>query len=228
LAPKNKKDEPPSGKPRIKFRYTDPDRTMEFTIENMAGEGVKEALHTLGTAIAGRTLGEPKRLKNGSGAPAEVITSDQEETVEEEVVPAEQGADDSDDEPTDNDGAEKRPRSAPRAPKFLSDLNLTTAKVQLSDFIKEKNPDNAVDKYAVIAVWYKQHFNTEEVSIDHIFTAYEKLGWRAQMPGPDPGQPLRDLKSKKNWLVSGSKRGFYKVNWNGEDAVNKMGAVNTP
>ena len=40
--------------------------------------------------------------------------------------------------------------------------------LSLEDFVKEKNPDNDVDKYAVIAVWYKQHFKTEEISIDHI------------------------------------------------------------
>ena len=106
-------------------------------------------------------------------------------------------------------------------------MNLTTATVSLEDFVKEKNPDNDLDKYAVIAVWFKQHFDTEEISIDHIFTAYKKLGWQAQMPAPDPSQTLRNLKSNKNWLTGGTKRGFYKVNWNGEDAVNKMGADKT-
>jgi hypothetical protein len=229
MAPKVRKEEPAGGKGRIKFRYTDPDRTMEFTIENVGGEGVKEALQTLGSAIAGRNLVEPKRLKNGKGATPEVETPE-EETVEEEEVRLEQAAEDNDDEPADNDNyvAERRPRAAPRAPKFLSELNLTTATMQLDDFVKEKKPDNDLDKYTVIAVWYKQHFNTEEISIDHIFTAYDNLGWRSQMPGPDPSQTLRNLKStKKNWFVSGSKRGFYKVNWNGEDAVNKMGAAKT-
>ena len=115
-------------------------------------------------------------------------------------------------------------RRVPRAPKFLSDLDLTKASVQLADFVQEKNPDVDMDKYAVIAAWYKHHFNTEEITIDHIFTAYKALGWQARMPG-DPGQTFRNLKSNKNWFDSGSKAGAYKINWNGENAVNKMGAV---
>ena len=81
-----------------------------------------------------------------------------------------------------------------------------------------------MDRYAVIAVWFKRQFNTEEITIDHIFTAYKALGWQAKLPG-DLSQTFRNLKSNKNWFDSGSKRGAYKVNWNGESAVNKMGAA---
>ena len=116
-------------------------------------------------------------------------------------------------------------RSAPRAPRFLNDLDLTKAPVGLADFVQEKkSPDGDMDRYAVIAVWFKRQFNTEEITIDHIFTAYKALGWQAKLPG-DLSQTFRNLKSNKNWFDSGSKRGAYKVNWNGESAVNKMGAA---
>jgi hypothetical protein len=118
----------------------------------------------------------------------------------------------------------RKRRPAPRAPKFLSDLDLTKATVQLGDFVQEKNPSGDMDRYAVIAVWFKQYFNLEEISIDEIFTAYKVLGWQAQLPD-DPSQTFRNLKSNKNWFDSGSKRGTYKINWNGESAVNKMGAA---
>ena len=128
-------------------------------------------------------------------------------------------------DPTISNG-DSRPkrRPAPKAPRFLNELDLTKATVQLADFVREKNPEGDMDKYAVIAVWFKQHLNTEEVSIDHIFTAYKALGWQAQLP-TDLSQTFRNLKSNKNWLDSGSTRGAYKINWNGEGSVNKMGAV---
>lgn len=125
---------------------------------------------------------------------------------------------------TDLGADNRKRRPAPRAPKFLSDLDLTKASVQLNDFVQEKNPVGDMDRYAVIAVWFKQHFSMEEISIDEIFTAYRVLGWQAQLPD-DPSQTFRNLKNSKNWFDSGSKRGSYKVNWNGESAVNKMGAT---
>jgi len=94
----------------------------------------------------------------------------------------------------------------------------------LADFVQERSPDGDMDKYAVIAVWFKQQLGVDEITIDHIFTAYKALGWQAQLPD-DPSQTFRNLKSNKNWVDTGSKRGAYKVNWNGEGAVNKMGAA---
>src|SRR6185437_8731878 len=128
--------------------------------------------------------------------------------------------------PVVNEGPEvvedRRRRPAPKAPKFLSDLDLTKASVQLSSFVDEKNPDGDMERYAVIAHWFKDNLGTVEITIDHIFTAYKVLGWQAQLP-QDPGQTFRNLKSNKNWFDSGSSRGKYKINWNGETAVNKMG-----
>jgi hypothetical protein len=78
--------------------------------------------------------------------------------------------------------------------------------VQLNDFVQEKNPGGDMDKYAVIAAWFKQYLSTEEITIDHIFSAYKALGWQAQLPD-DLSQTFRNLKSNKNWFDSGSKRG---------------------
>ncbi|MGA2205286.1 MAG: hypothetical protein ABSG10_01010 [Terracidiphilus sp.] len=215
-----------SNKGKIKFRYMDSERVVDFSVENMAGDSVTEGLHSIANALAGRTLPRggapnPKRTLEGARA-AEV----EEETVAPEVEAPEEELEEIADEASGEDGTSTpvRRRPAPRAPKFLSELNLTTAPLQLEDFIAQKHPQSDMDKYAVIAQWFKEYFNTEEVSIDHIFTAYRKLGWQAQLPGPDPSQTLRNLK-KKNWFDNGSKRGDFKINWNGSDAVNKMGVV---
>jgi hypothetical protein len=105
----------------------------------------------------------------------------------------------------------------------LSELNLTTAPIKLTDFVAEKgNPTETLDRYLVLAAWFKVHFGTEEITADHMFTAYRHLGWQSAMPN-DPTQPLRDLKAKKNWFDKGGK-GAYKINWSGENTVSKMGA----
>ena len=123
---------------------------------------------------------------------------------------------------TGTDSPKRRP--APKAPKFLGELDLTKSSVQLRDFVEEKQPRGDMDRFAVIAAWFKQHLNIEELSIDHIFTSYKALGWQAELPD-DLGQTFRNLKSNKNWFDGGSKRGMYKLNWNGESAVNKMGVA---
>ena len=224
-----------NAKGTFRFRYMDADRQFEVKADNVTGENLLEGFRHVANAITGRTIPAapaPRQLRSAAAAAASAEAVDNKEKQEEldfepapaaEEIPAEEIREDVD-EQTNAGAGDKKPRRAPRAPKFLADLNLTTAKVQLADFIKEKNPDSDLDKYAAIAVWYKQHFNIEEISIDHIFTAYDHLGWKAQLPGPDPSQTLRNLKNKKNWLVVGSKNGFFKVNWNGEDAVNKMSA----
>jgi hypothetical protein len=223
---RGKEDQSSNGnsKGKIKFRYMDSERVVGFSVENIAGDDVTDGLHSIANALAGRTLPRPGQTpkRELAVAPPEVEV----ETAEpEEVEEIAEGGAEVDTSDGDGNGSEpRRRRPAPRAPKFLSELNLTTASVSLADFVKEKNPDGDMDKYAVIAAWFKEHFDTQEINIDHIFTAYKTLGWQAQLP-PDPSQTFRNLKNNKNWFDSGTKRGDYKINWNGSDAVNKMGAV---
>jgi hypothetical protein len=208
---------------RVKLRW------MELDVEGGTTdlvEGFKSfaaELRGVGGRSSPRALAEAK--PNGAASATAVI--DDSPAEQENLLDA-----------TDIEAVDKRPseaitdpgvdnrkrRPAPRAPKFLSDLDLTKASVQLNDFVQEKSPVGDMDRYAVIAVWFKQYFNMEEISIDEIFTAYKVLGWQAQLPD-DPSQTFRNLKNNKNWFDSGSKRGSYKINWNGESAVTKMGAA---
>jgi hypothetical protein len=224
MAPKVKKEEVSTSKGRIKFRYTDPDRTMEFTIENMAGEGVREALHSLGSAIAGRALEEPKRLRH-VGAP----TSAAETTDDDEIEDTEPA--DSVDPREDSEGEEFEPAppklkrvAKPKAPKVLPSPVLTGAKSSLEDFMKKKNPEDMMDKYAVVAVWYKEEFQVTEISIDHIFTAFKHLGIESQLP-TDIAKPLQNLVHGRKWFEAGKDKGTYTINWIGESEVGKMGVV---
>jgi hypothetical protein len=226
MASKGRKEEPPSGKGRIKFRYTDPDRTMEFTIENIAGEGVKEALHAFGSAVAGRTLIEPKRLKNGGGgaATSEVVTPNEEETLDEEATTPEEAEEETIEETGE---APAKPKRKPKAPKIPATPDLTTTKLSLEDFMKQKgNPAEMMDKYAVVAVWYKEQFQITAINIHRIFAAFKVLGWESQLP-TDIEKPLKNLTYTKKWFEKLEATGDYAIAWPGESEVVKMGAAKT-
>ncbi|HWY71354.1 MAG TPA: hypothetical protein VNX88_21990 [Terriglobales bacterium] len=77
------------------------------------------------------------------------------------------------------------------------------------------------ERYIAVAVWLKEHLQIEEFTIHHIYTAFDNLGWKAQMP-VDHSQPLRDLKNKRHFLTK-EKGAGYKVNWQGIQYVANMG-----
>jgi hypothetical protein len=58
-------------------------------------------------------------------------------------------------------------------------------------------------------------------SFDHIFTAFEFLGKKAELPEAVI-KPLQNIQYNRHWLDSLGK-GVFKVNWAGETAVTKMG-----
>ncbi len=218
-----KKDDHDSGA-SVKLRW------LELEVEGGTADLV-EGFKSFATALTRgmpltapvRTLAPPKPAANTATAVIEAPIPKEENRDAAEAGTTDEGSS----EATNGDGTDRpRRRGAPRAPKFLNDLDLTKAPVQLADFVQEKNPDGDMDKYAVIAAWFKQYLNTEEITTDHIFTAYKALGWQAQLP-VDPSQTFRNLKNNKNWFDRGSKRGAYKINWNGESAVSKMGDANS-
>jgi hypothetical protein len=202
-----------AGGSRIRFRYVD------IEAENV-DETVAEGLKSLAQALSrGQTVPHvPKQL-----APTRAAVTSKAELPEGELeAELEDNHEELEEEEENGEAPEGKPkkRSTPKAPKFLSEINLTTATVQLEDFVKEKDPSDSLAKYLVIAFWYKEYLKIEETTGDHIFTAYTHLKWQSQMPD-DPMQPFRDGKSKKNWFDKGSK-GAYKINWNGINAVNKI------
>ncbi len=230
---KGRKDESQSnGKGRIKFRYTDQERTLDFTMENVTGDSVTEGLRSLANALAGRTLAidTHRRLpKRATDAATEVVDrKDEEETLEQNASPTEEAEQTTEEETEAGDGSAKPKRVVkPKAPKVLGTPKLTDAKVPLADFMKEKSPDAMWDKYAAVAVWYKQEFQIEEISIDHIYTAFKHLNSESQLP-TDVSMPLKNLVYKRKWFDLGKDKGTYAINWIGESEVGKMGAVKSP
>jgi len=192
-------------------------------MENV-NESVTEGLKSLAAALSrapqqhAQVRALPKTL-NGlrSG------TTDTAELEDEGSPTDTEGLDDAAEMAEVNDSDEaakpKRPRVL-RAPQFLSDMDLTAASTPLEAYLAGKNPTSQQDKYLVVAQWFKEFMNTPEITVDHVYTAYESLGWRSQVP-QDAGAPLRLLKSIK-LVDSGSGRGLYKINWNGTKTVAGM------
>jgi len=215
-----------TGKGHIKFRYVDGDKYLDLDMEGVTSDAVADGLKSIANALAGKAALAPGRTLPRSTASATVVEQNEEpEPTEESEIEEETPEEISEDALRDDDTPRPRRRPAPKAPSFLSDVDLTKAKVQLADFVQKKNPGGDMERFAVIAAWFKDELSTDEITIDHIFTAYKALQWQAQLPD-DPGQTFRNLKSNKNWFDSGSKRGAYKINWNGINSVNKMGEAN--
>jgi hypothetical protein len=119
----------------------------------------------------------------------------------------------------------KRAPKVPKAPKLLNAPNLTEAKLSLEDFMKQKGATDMMDKYAVLAVWYKEQFQIIEINIDRIFSAFTLLGQASQLP-TDVEKPLQNMtySKTKKWFDKTKGAGHYSINWVGESGVGKMGA----
>jgi hypothetical protein len=148
--------------------------------------------------------------------------------IEDNEPPAETAQDyddlpDDDEQETSSNGSTAKRIYNHRAPKFMDELDLTQARKSIEDFMAEKgNPSETNDRYIVVAVWLKEQMQIEELTINHIYTVFDNLGWKSQIP-VNHSQPLRDLKTKRHFLTKEKDTG-YKVNWQGIQYVAKMGA----
>lgn len=93
------------------------------------------------------------------------------------------------------------------------------ADVSLKDFAaRHSATDSDVDRYQVIAAWFKEHRDTPAVTTAHIYTGYRTLEWPAGIE--DFGAVLRYLKSQK--LMTSGNRGEYAINHLGLAKVKKL------
>ena len=212
----------------MKFRYADAERYVDLDMEN-ANTEVADGIKSLANALSGRTIIAPTRALAPKAPVAQAIppVADQEEIQfpahgeDEHEVEVEEEADS--EPPSNGNGAGPKRDYNFKAPKFMDDLDLTKAAKPLADYVAEKNPTDIMDKYLVVIVWFKLHMKIDGVKIGHVFTAFSNLGWKSQMP-ESHSQPLRDLKAKRHYLTFDKEAG-YKVNWQGEQYVEKMGAT---
>ena len=202
--------------------YT-PDTTGEVEVQIVkfkvkgATPDLIDSLKNVAAALSGNvaTVAPPRALRSvnapgangvsGNGAAqAEYVEEDEEQTIEQAVEPA------------------SKPRRAPakrkvRALRVMEELNFDGKSMSLQEFMDQYNfEDKAMRKYLGIAAWFKEQGPGEDITINHVYTAYRSLGW-TDMPD-NPSQPLNDAANKKNfeWLSAGEKSGTYHINHVGE------------
>ena len=129
-----------------------------------------------------------------SAIPPRTPTIVEEEAEQAEGEAVEEQQEDATVETNGNGTPKVRRKQVPKTPTLLSSLDLTPATVSLQDFAKAKNPTSVNDKYIVVATWFKEQLKTDEINIDHIFTAFRTLDW--QTPD-DLAAPFRTLKHSK-------------------------------
>ena len=197
--------------------------------EEVLAEGIKA--FTTAISRSGISVSQPVLIKANNAAPQlGPATAEQEETTLLESVPNDGDEDGEEKEDTpgkspSGSGGAKRQASF-RKLEFLNELDLNKATKSLADFMTEKgSPKSLGDKYIAVAAWLKDHMQIESFTIDHIYTAFDNLGWKAQIP-TDHSSPLRDLKSKRHFLTY-EKGAGYKLNWQGIQYVEKMGTVSS-
>jgi hypothetical protein len=213
-----------TGKSRMKVFVAGFD--MEGSDETMA-EGFK-AIRELASSISRSTmlppalaskpaLSAPKPDVGGAGAAVEEEEVEQPVETEVEDVEIEDA-----EETTDNGNGSGTKRSySYKTPQFMNDLDVTKAKTDLKAFVAEKNPPDVMAKYLVVVYFLQKYMDIAEVKIDHVYTVFDILGWKSEMPS-NPSVPLRDLKSKKHMLTREPNAEGYKLNFKGEQEVEKM------
>lgn len=114
-----------------------------------------------------------------------------------------------------------RERKPAKMPTLVNDLDYQSG-VSLADYVKEKKPKNATEKYLVVGGWFKHHRKRDEISVDHMFTCFSVMSWKDRPE--DMGQLFRNLKSKQQWFDNGASKGLWKLTIKGLNHVdNKMG-----
>jgi hypothetical protein len=121
--------------------------------------------------------------------------------------------------------AAKRPRKLSRAPTptLLRDVRFDDVSPTFAEFIEEKQPKGDRSKYLCVAYWLKSYKEIQEISIDHVYTAYRVMSWALPAAAI---QPMRELAANRDGRFSkGHEQGHYAINHVGEGFVTtKMGS----
>ncbi|MGA9556500.1 MAG: hypothetical protein WBR11_06590 [Terriglobales bacterium] len=162
-------------------------------------------------------------VASNTGGGSSPAAADEDEEIEQGVVvETEEVEDDATEEETSSGNSSGAKRSYSfKTPTFMNELDVTKAKKDLKAFIAEKNPSDQMSKYLAVVYWLQKYMDIAEVKIDHVYTVFDILGWKSDMPS-NPSIPLRDLKSKKHMLTRETGAEGYKLNFKGEQEVEKM------
>jgi hypothetical protein len=149
-------------------------RVIEFELEG-ANSSVENSIRQLATALTARTNGGSKLPP--SKPPKELASGETEDPAQEaEPVEAEVVDDGADAQPAKTKTA--RPKSKPKPPTYLPNLNLTGKNgITFKEFAKEKAPTTRPKQYLVATYWLKEHGEDQTVNADKIYTCFKTAGW---------------------------------------------------
>lgn len=198
-------------------------RIIEFELEG-SDISLQESLKSITAALSrptvvaaprqqqrlGTTRSVAEDVLDSSGEPSEDL--EQVEEIDQEEEPTAIAA-----------AAPKKQKKPPKmAVPSLVDIRFDDKTPTFAEFVEQKEPKNDMQKYLCAAFWLKTHKNVNEVSIDHMYTAYKVMGWALPTT---PVQPMRELAATRDKRFSkGAEKGHYAINHIGEGFVTtKMG-----
>jgi hypothetical protein len=98
---------------------------------------------------------------------------------------------------------QRKPRVA-KTPTVLNDIDLDSPP-SLRDFVAQYDLSTNVDRYLIVALWFRDARNTPTITVDHVYTCFKILGWSTAVN--DFTKPLRNLRDEQAFK-GGSRDGF--------------------
>ena len=87
---------------------------------------------------------------------------------------------------------------------------------QLSNFYKDKAPENSQEKITVFAYYITKYLSISEILPGHIISCYNELNERKSLNIP---QMFSNIKHSKGWIASGDTPGAVKITVAGQNLV---------
>ena len=185
-------------------------RLIEFEVEG-SDNSIQESLKSIAAALNRSTASHPYKTR--------LVTNQAGQDFDdyEEVEDPEEEAEEQPLEGT----ATRAPRvqKRPATPNIL-DINFADVSPTLKEFVAEKGPKQILQRYLVIAYWYKHTRGISDLTQDHFFTAFRHLQWTVPK---DPSGPVKDLRHKRRTQMgAGTTPGTSTINHIGENIVLEM------
>lgn len=183
---------------------------MTVMVFNLEGDDatLQDGLRTISNALSRFMPPGPRQMpslasaQNGGALPAPAENGNEVA----EVMEVESS------EPVQQTKAAKRTIKSPD----ILQLDLTSGDMSLKKFLDKHPMDDDSKRYLLIAYWLKSQRDINEVTPAHIHTCFRHMGW--QTPN-NAAQPLRDMKSKRQWFNKGKEKATYAINHIGENEV---------
>lgn len=96
----------------------------------------------------------------------------------------------------------RKPRPA-KVPTVLNDIDVKSAPA-LKDFISEFELKSNVDRYLVVALWFRDARAINSITVDHVYTCFRLLSWPTS--STDFSKPLKNLRDEQS--MTGGAKGY--------------------